>query len=72
MEMRSGQGFSLVHPIMLEESFQLVNDFHKEILRMKDKDNFPVVLVSTKLPLILVSKIRGKLGKKVPTSSFCC
>jgi len=49
--MRTGEGFILVYSITARESFEEINQFHQQILRVKDKDNFPMVLVGNKCDL---------------------
>ena len=49
--MRTGEGFILVYSITARESFEEINQFHQQILRVKDKDNFPMVLIGNKCDL---------------------
>src|ERR1700735_4970909 len=49
--MRTGEGFLLVYSITSRESFEEINTFHQQILRVKDKDNFPMILVGNKCDL---------------------
>lgn len=49
--MRSGEGFLLVYSITSRNSFQFVKELYQQILRTKDKDHFPVVLVANKCDL---------------------
>ncbi|KAJ3032785.1 Ras GTPase [Rhizophlyctis rosea] len=49
--MRSGEGFLLVYTITSRSSFEEIDAFHQQILRVKDKDSFPVVLVGNKCDL---------------------
>lgn len=49
--MRTGEGFVLVYSITARESFEEISQFHQQILRVKDKDNFPMVLVGNKCDL---------------------
>lgn len=46
--MRTGEGFLLVYSITSRSSFEEIGSFYKQILRVKDKDCFPVVLVGNK------------------------
>ncbi|KAH7142577.1 small monomeric GTPase [Dactylonectria estremocensis] len=43
--MRTGEGFLLVYSITSRENFKEVTTFQQQILRAKDKDYFPMVLV---------------------------
>jgi Ras-related protein R-Ras2 len=49
--MRSGEGFLLVFSLADRRSFEDAARFHKEILRVKDRDEFPVMLVGNKADL---------------------
>ena len=49
--MRSGEGFLLVFSLAERRSFEDVARFHREILRVKDRDEFPVILVGNKADL---------------------
>ncbi|KAJ3413971.1 Ras GTPase [Chytridiales sp. JEL 0842] len=49
--MRSGEGFLLVYSITSRSSFEEIFQFHQQILRVKDRDWFPVVLVGNKADL---------------------
>ncbi|XP_076351078.1 ras-like protein 2 isoform X3 [Tachypleus tridentatus] len=49
--MRSGEGFLLVFSITDRNSFEEIYKFHKQILRVKDRDEFPMLLVGNKCDL---------------------
>ena len=49
--MRTGEGFLLVYSITSRSSFEEIRTFHQQILRVKDRDWFPVVLVGNKCDL---------------------
>lgn len=49
--MRSGEGFLLVYSITSRNSFEEIATFYQQILRVKDKDYFPVVIVANKSDL---------------------
>jgi GTPase KRas protein len=49
--MRSGEGFLLVYSINSRSSFDEIKGFYTQILRVKDRDSFPVVLVGNKSDL---------------------
>ena len=48
---RPGEGFLLVYSITARDSFEEIRTFYKQILRVKDKEFFPVVLVGNKCDL---------------------
>ena len=49
--MRSGEGFLLVYSITSRQSFEEIQQFQSLILRVKDKDYFPMILVGNKCDL---------------------
>ena len=72
--MRSGEGFLLVFSLSDRRSFEDAARFHKEILRVKDRDEFPVMLVGNKADLdsqrvvrnffltLVIFKLHTKIG----------
>ncbi|RKP19638.1 GDP-mannose 4,6-dehydratase [Rozella allomycis CSF55] len=49
--MRSGEGFLCVYSITSRASFDEVTTFYKQILRVKDKDYFPAIILGNKCDL---------------------
>jgi small GTP-binding protein len=49
--MRTGEGFLLVYSITSKQSFDEITTFQQQILRVKDKDYFPMVVVGNKCDL---------------------
>lgn len=49
--MRSGEGFLLVFSVVDRSSFEEVYKFHRQILRVKDRDEFPMLMVGNKVDL---------------------
>ncbi|KAF9105122.1 Ras GTPase [Mortierella sp. AM989] len=49
--MRTGEGFLLVFSITSRNSFEEISTFYQQILRVKDKDFFPIILVANKCDL---------------------
>ncbi len=47
--MRTGQGFLIVYSVTSPTSLHWVSQIRDEILRVKDADNVPIVLVGTKV-----------------------
>jgi len=43
--MRTGEGFILVYSITSRQSFEEIQVFQQQILRVKDKDYFPIIVV---------------------------
>lgn len=60
---RTGQGFLLVYSITSRESFNEIFTFRNQVLRVKDKDRVPMVLVGNKCDLAEreVATTEGKL-----------
>lgn len=49
--MRTGEGFLLVYSITSRNSFEEISTFYQQILRVKDMDQFPVIIVANKCDL---------------------
>jgi len=49
--MRSGEGFLLVFAVTDKASFDEMYKFHRQILRVKDRDEFPMLMVGNKADL---------------------
>lgn len=49
--MRSGEGFLLVFAVTDHPSFDEISKFHRQILRVKDRDEFPMLIVGNKADL---------------------
>ena len=49
--MRSGEGFLLVYSITSRDSFEKISTFYKQILRVKNNDGCPVILIANKCDL---------------------
>ena len=47
--MRTGQGFLIVYSCTSPSSFHEVSQFRDQILRVKDADNVPIVIVGNKV-----------------------
>lgn len=60
--MRTGEGFLLVYSIDSKQSFEEIRTFQQQILRVKDKDYFPIIIIGNKCDLEqdrVVSKEEG-------------
>ena len=64
--MRSGEGFLLVFSVTDRTSFEEVSRFHKQILRVKDRDEFPIMLVGNKADLQQQRVVRSKFNHFIP------
>uniref|UniRef100_A0A914RV12 Uncharacterized protein n=1 Tax=Parascaris equorum TaxID=6256 RepID=A0A914RV12_PAREQ len=53
--MRSGRGFLLVYSVTDMRSFEETPKLYEQVLRVKDKSEYPVLLVANKVPYIETS-----------------
>jgi len=49
--MRTGEGFLLIYSITSRQSFEEIATFQQQILRVKDQDYFPIIVVGNKCDL---------------------
>lgn len=63
--MRSGEGFLLVFSVTDRTSFDEIYKFHKQILRVKDRDEFPMILVGNKADLEHQRMVLADEGQEV-------
>ncbi|KAI1301228.1 Ras-like protein 2 [Halotydeus destructor] len=49
--MRSGDGFVLAFSVTDRSSFEEIPKFHRQILRVKDRDEFPMIMIGNKCDL---------------------
>ncbi|KAK0714839.1 ras small monomeric GTPase [Lasiosphaeris hirsuta] len=69
--MRTGEGFLLVYSITSRESFEEITTFQQQILRVKDKDYFPMVVVGNKCDLEHERRVTYNEGKALAESFGC-
>src|SRR3989338_4164125 len=62
--MRTGDGFLLVYSVIDRKTFEEINDFYEQILRVKDADKVPMVLVGNKCDLESERVISNDEGKQ--------
>ncbi|XP_072542700.1 ras-related protein M-Ras isoform X2 [Salminus brasiliensis] len=60
--MRTGDGFLIVFSVTDKASFEHVDRFHQLILRVKDRESFPMVLVANKVDLVHLRKVTSDQG----------
>ncbi|CAG0915618.1 unnamed protein product [Notodromas monacha] len=63
--MRTGDGFLLVYSVTDTQSFESIESFYTQILRVKDKDKYPMLLVANKVDLVHSRKVTEEEGRKV-------
>ncbi|KAG5340068.1 hypothetical protein C0989_002940, partial [Termitomyces sp. Mn162] len=69
--MRTGEGFLLVYSITSRNSFEEISTFHQQILRVKDQDSFPVIVVANKCDLEYERQV-GMNGMSIESYSAYC
>eukprot|EP00048_Salpingoeca_helianthica_P015992 m.229814 g.229814 ORF g.229814 m.229814 type:complete len:193 (-) comp17841_c0_seq1:258-836(-) len=66
--MRTGEGFLLVYAITDRKSFEEITSFARQILRVKDRDDFPMILVGNKADLETQRQVAQHEGKDLAKS----
>ncbi|KAI9295012.1 ras-like protein [Neoconidiobolus thromboides FSU 785] len=69
--MRNGEGFLLVYSITSRESYEEITTFHDQILRVKDRDTFPMVVVGNKCDLDTDRQVSVQEGKDLAKGFSC-
>ncbi len=61
--MRKGDAFLLVYSVTDKASFTNIRNFHTLILRVKDKDAYPMILVANKVDLVHLRHVSQEQGQ---------
>ncbi|XP_066904683.1 ras-related protein M-Ras isoform X2 [Halyomorpha halys] len=61
--MRKGDGFLLVYSVTDKQSYENIINFHTQILRVKDRDVYPMLLVANKVDLVHLRKVTEEMGR---------
>lgn len=69
--MRTGEGFLLVYSVTSRSSFEEIMAFHQQILRVKDRDQFPVVIVGNKCDLESDRQVTEDEGRELAKEFGC-
>lgn len=69
--MRTGEGFLLVYSITSRQSFDEILVFQQQILRVKDKDYFPIIVVGNKCDLEGDRQVSEAEGNSLARSFGC-
>ncbi|KIV93251.1 Ras-like protein [Exophiala mesophila] len=69
--MRTGEGFLLVYSITSRQSFEEIMTFQQQILRVKDKDYFPIILVGNKCDLESERAVSREEGEQLAKNFGC-
>jgi GTPase KRas protein len=65
---RTGQGFLCVYSITSRSSFEAINHFRNQILRVKDEDSYPLVILGNKCDLEKDREVATSEGKELAKS----
>ncbi|KAJ8676111.1 hypothetical protein QAD02_011897 [Eretmocerus hayati] len=63
--MRKGDGFLLVFSVTDKQSYENIVNFHTQILRVKDRDVYPMLLVANKVDLVHLRKVTEEQGREL-------
>lgn len=63
--MREGRGFLFVFSLTDKSSFENINTLHKRLMRIKEADDIPVVLVGNKKDLVNDREVTMQEGKEL-------
>lgn len=63
--MRKGDAFLLVYSVTDKASFMNIRHFHTLILRVKDKDAYPMILVANKVDLVHLRQVSQEQGQEL-------
>ncbi|KAF2871744.1 ras family-domain-containing protein [Massariosphaeria phaeospora] len=69
--MRTGEGFLLVYSITDRQSFEEIMTFQQQILRVKDKDYFPMIVVGNKCDLEGERQVSTQEGQNLARQFDC-
>ncbi|KAI9821515.1 MAG: Ras GTPase [Phylliscum demangeonii] len=69
--MRTGEGFLLVYSITSRQSFEEIVTFQQQILRVKDRDYFPIIVVGNKCDLESERQVAKQEGEALARRFGC-
>jgi GTPase KRas protein len=69
--MRTGEGFLLVYSITSRQSYEEIMTFQQQILRVKDRDYFPMIVVGNKCDLESERQVSKAEGEEMARSFGC-
>lgn len=69
--MRTGEGFLLVYSLTSHESYEETITFHEQILRVKDCERFPMVIVANKSDLVSERQVLSSEGSDLARGFNC-
>lgn len=63
--MRKGDGFLLVYSVTDKQSYENIMYFYTQILRVNDRDVYPMLLVANKVDLVHLRKVTEEQGQEL-------
>ncbi|KAH9953015.1 ras protein [Lactifluus volemus] len=69
--MREGEGFILVYSITERESFDSIGGFHEQLLRVKEMNSVPIILVGNKCDLEYERRVGEQEGHHIAQQLGC-
>jgi Ras-related protein M-Ras len=66
--MRKGEGFLIVYSVSDVRTFEAVANFVTQILRVKDRDTCPMILIANKVDLVTLRKVSEEVGRELAAS----
>lgn len=63
--MRKGDGFLLVYSVTDKQSYENIMYFYTQILRVNDRDVYPMLLVANKVDLVHLRKVTEEQGREL-------
>jgi small GTP-binding protein len=74
--MKNGQGFVLVYSIIANSTFTDISEMHNQIVRVKDTEDVPMILVGNKCDLedqrVITTQQGEELAAQFCGSTNCC
>jgi len=69
--MKNGQGFVLVYSIVSPATFQDLTDLRNQIVRVKDTEDVPMVIVGNKCDLVDQRQVAREKGEELARNYHC-
>ncbi|CAH0715200.1 unnamed protein product, partial [Brenthis ino] len=63
--MRKGDGFLLVYSVTDKQSFENIRHFHTQILRVKDRETYPMLVAANKVDLVHLRAVSEDAGREL-------
>ena len=70
-EFKKTNGFLLVYSITSKDSFEFAPEYHEQLLRIKDREKIPIVIVGNKLDLNTARTVTKEEGKNIADKIGC-